>query len=196
MEKSKDLKPAQLAIDKIATIDNEADLSAFIEGEERVTVTAAADARYAELVSATDEEEATDEVATPAEQPSEEAAESVDTTETEEVTEEVEVIIISGDEFEAIGVVIVAKVEQETVRFTNGKLPAGDVTEALKISFEAVEQASSGEEQVEIPAPVFDAFVDALKNQVTIDQSNRGLSQPGKVDADLVACFKALTEEQ
>jgi hypothetical protein len=194
MQKSKDLKPAKLAIDKISQIDNEADLSAFVDGEDRVTVTAAADARYAELVSATDEDEAAGEDAAPAEQPSED--EVTTAADTEEQTEEVEVILLADSDYASIVLLVGEKIDQEKERFSNKQLPAGDVAAVLNEAVEAIKASAEGDEQIEIPAPVYDAFMSALQNQITIDRSNRGLTQPGKVDAELIAVFEALTAEE
>lgn len=192
MERSKDLVPAQLAIDKIAEITNEADLSAFIEGEERVTVTTAADARYAELVSTdktVDEDSTTDKVDAPA------SEDETDVVKEDEAAEEVEVIIIGSEEMASIGVIVVAKVEQEKARFTNRQLPAGNVTLALQEAFTAIKEDAAAEVENEISIPLVGEFLSALNNQITIDQSNRGLSQPGKIDSDLITLFKGLTED-
>tara|TARA_R100001224_G_scaffold55771_3_gene32778 strand:- start:19547 stop:20200 length:654 start_codon:yes stop_codon:yes gene_type:complete len=184
---------AKQSIEIIQGIDNEDELNLFVDdAENRTSVIAASDKKYAELTASVDtnvEAEASTEESEesnneePATEAKPEAEESKETVTDERVT----------PEFLADVAEIVQNKWDSEKEFKGQNVD--HTAKELKESHEAFEKSTVVDEEtetIEFSEEKFEGFCNAVANQANVDQQRRGLSQPSPVDKALYDLHKEL----
>ncbi len=195
MKTSKDFN-AKPAIEEIEKIESQAELDAFVtSAEDRKTVLAARDKRFAELTDGSDQTTDPEASDSPAVVDSDEP----DTSSDEE--QAAEVVTISGLEYNQLAKAVSTKLAEETIRFANGVFPEGSNEQAIKqlaaqVFTIAEEDRPDDDEDVSVPADAWGELVIKLQAQLVIYKSRRGLSTPSKIDQNLIKAVELVSEEE
>jgi len=179
---------AQESIEIINSITSEEELLAFVDdAEERKTVLAASDARYAQLTEAgsadenEDPEETADQDEVETEETTEEESEDEDEDPEEIVTDELVTPEFLADAAEAVENKVNAEKKFKSQNVDHTVTELQEAHEAFEKSIEFDEETDT----VGFSEEKFDEFCKAVANQANADKQRRGLMSPSKVDAAL-----------